>query len=79
MSSQNRPGAIFDLLKPLAEHQVSMTRLESRPSRAGLWEYVFFVDVVGHQDDNAVQTALSEIRKRAGFVKVLGSYPAAVA
>ena len=79
MSSQNRPGAIFDLLKPLAENQVSMTRLESRPSRAGLWEYVFFVDVEGHQNDTTVQAALSEIRQRAGFVKVLGSYPVAVA
>ena len=55
-----------------------MTRLESRPSRAGLWEYVFFVDVEGHLNDATVQTALSEIRKRAGFVKVLGSYPAVV-
>ena len=79
MSSQNRPGAIFDLLKPLAENQVSMTRLESRPSRAGLWEYVFFVDVEGHQNDTTVQAALSEIRQRAGFVKVLGSYPVALA
>ena len=79
MSSQNRPGAIFDLLKPLAQHQVSMTRLESRPSRAGLWEYVFFVDVEGHQSDTTVGTALSEIRQRAGFVKVLGSYPVALA
>jgi chorismate mutase/prephenate dehydratase len=78
MSSQNRPGAIFDLLKPLAVHEVSMTRLESRPSRAGLWEYVFFVDVEGHQNDTPVQTALSEIRQNAGFVKVLGSYPVAV-
>ncbi len=78
MSSQNRPGAMFDLLKPLAAHQVSMTRLESRPSRAGLWEYVFFVDVEGHQSDIPVQTALSEIRENAGFVKVLGSYPVAV-
>ncbi len=78
MSSQNRPGAMFDLLKPLAVHQVSMTRLESRPSRAGLWEYVFFVDIEGHQNDTTVQTALAEIRQSAGFVKVLGSYPVAV-
>ena len=78
MSSQNRPGAMFDLLKPLAAHKVSMTRLESRPSRAGMWEYVFFVDVEGHQNDTPVQAALSEIRQTAGFVKVLGSYPVAV-
>lgn len=75
MSSQNRPGAMFDLLKPFAVHKVSMTRLESRPSQAGLWEYVFFVDVEGHQNDTPVQAALSEIRQKAGFVKVLGSYP----
>lgn len=79
MASQNRPGAIFDLLEPLARHRVSMTRLESRPSRTGLWEYVFFVDIEGHQDDATVNAALSEVRDRAGFLKVLGSYPCSVA
>ena len=78
MASQNRPGAIFDLLEPLARHRVSMTRLESRPSRTGLWEYVFFVDVEGHQETPSVSAALSEIRERADFLKVLGSYPMAV-
>ena len=79
MASQNRPGAIFDLLEPLARHRVSMTRLESRPSRTGLWEYVFFVDIEGHQSDATVNSALSEIRERAGFLKVLGSYPVVIA
>ena len=79
MASQNRPGAIFDLLEPLARHQVSMTRLESRPSRTGLWEYVFFVDIEGHQNDATVSAALSDVRERAGFLKILGSYPVAVA
>ncbi len=79
MASQNRPGAIFDLLEPLARHRVSMTRLESRPSRTGLWEYVFFVDIEGHQDDATVKAALSEVSNRAGFLKVLGSYPCSVA
>ncbi|MDQ3187152.1 MAG: prephenate dehydratase, partial [Pseudomonadota bacterium] len=51
MSVRNRPGAIHELLAPLARHGVSMSRLESRPSRAGLWEYVFFVDIEGHQGD----------------------------
>jgi len=78
MASQNRPGAIFDLLEPLSRHRVSMTRLESRPSRTGLWEYVFFVDIEGHQEDSTVSQALTEIRERAGFLKVLGSYPMAV-
>jgi chorismate mutase/prephenate dehydratase len=79
MASQNRPGAIFDLLEPLARHRVSMTRLESRPSRTGLWEYVFFVDIEGHEKNATVSSALSEIRDRAGFLKILGSYPVAVA
>ena len=79
MASQNRPGAIFDLLEPLARNRVSMTRLESRPSRTGLWEYVFFVDIEGHQQDATVERALGEIRERAGFLKILGSYPVVVA
>jgi len=78
MSTRNVPGAIHELLTPLARHHVSMTRLESRPSRTGLWEYVFFVDVEGHQRDDKVAAALAQVREKAAFLKVLGSYPAAV-
>ena len=78
MSAANRPGAVHDLLVPLAKHGVSMTKLESRPARSGLWEYVFFMDVEGHQDDAKVAAALAELRKVAAFVKVLGSYPVAI-
>lgn len=77
MSTRNRPGAVHDLLGPLAKHGVSMSRLESRPSRAGLWEYVFYVDIEGHQQDAKVAKALAELREKAAFLKVLGSYPAA--
>jgi chorismate mutase/prephenate dehydratase len=56
-----------------------MTRLESRPSRTGLWEYVFYVDVEGHQRDPGVARALAELKQKASFLKILGSYPAAVA
>ncbi|HEX6829661.1 MAG TPA: prephenate dehydratase [Burkholderiales bacterium] len=77
MSAQNRPGAVHDLLAPFSRNGVSMTRLESRPSRTGLWEYVFFVDIEGHQQDERVARALAEMRERAAFLKVLGSYPAA--
>jgi chorismate mutase / prephenate dehydratase len=77
MSAKNRPGAIHELLTPLAHNQVSMTRLESRPSRTGLWEYVFFVDIEGHAADSQVARALEEVRNRAAFVKILGSYPSA--
>jgi len=77
MSARNRPGAVLELLSPLARHQVSMSRFESRPARSGLWEYVFFVDVEGHEQDENVSQALAEMREKAIFVKVLGSYPMA--
>ena len=79
MSTRNIPGAMHELLTPLAANQVSMTRLESRPSRTGLWEYVFYVDIEGHQSDAHVARALSELEQKASFLKNLGSYPAAVA
>jgi chorismate mutase/prephenate dehydratase len=78
MSALNRPGAMHALLEPLASHGVSMTRMESRPSRTGMWEYVFFVDIEGHQRDPAVASALQELGERASFLKILGSYPVAV-
>jgi chorismate mutase/prephenate dehydratase len=77
MSAQNRPGAVHALLEPLATHGVSMNRLESRPARTGLWEYLFFVDLEGHRDDAPVAAALAELGARAPFLKLLGSYPAA--
>ena len=78
MSAANRPGAVHDLLAPLAKHGVSMTKLESRPARSGLWEYVFFLDIEGHQSDTKVAAALAELKQVAAFVKVLGSYPVAI-
>jgi chorismate mutase/prephenate dehydratase len=77
MSAPNRPGVVHWLLSPLAEAGVSMTRLESRPARHALWEYVFFVDIEGHHSEPSVSKALDELRRRAAYVKVLGSYPVA--
>lgn len=76
-TTQNRPGAMHALLEPLAEQGVSMSKLQSRPSKTGLWEYVFYIDIEGHAAEPAVQAALSGLRERAGFVKILGSYPVA--
>ena len=76
-ATRNRPGAVHDLLGPLAAHGVNMSRLESRPSRAGMWEYLFFVDLEGHEQDAPVAAALEGLRSRAPFLKILGSYPAA--
>lgn len=78
MSTRNVPGAMHDLLTPLAVNQVSMTRLESRPARTGLWEYVFYVDIEGHRRDENVARALAALERKASFLKNLGSYPAAV-
>ncbi|MXS83582.1 prephenate dehydratase [Nitrosomonas oligotropha] len=77
VSTNNRSGAIYTLLEPLAQYSVSMSRLESRPSRTGLWQYVFFIDLEGHQQDDNVAAALAELRHKAAFLKILGSYPAA--
>ena len=77
MSTRNVPGAIHALLTPLAQHGVSMTRLESRPARTGRWEYLFYVDIEGHQQDANVAQALAELQQKAAFLKNLGSYPAA--
>jgi chorismate mutase/prephenate dehydratase len=78
LSARNRPGALFHLIQPLADHGIDMTRLESRPTRGRLWEYVFFVDIAGHADDEAVRPALEALREEAALCRVLGSYPRAV-
>jgi len=75
LMTHNRSGAIYHILEPLAKHNVSMSRLESRPLRTGLWQYVFFIDLEGHEQDANVTTALDEIRQKAAFLKIFGSYP----
>jgi chorismate mutase / prephenate dehydratase len=71
-------GALFRLLEPLARHHVSMSRIESRPSRRRKWDYVFFIDLEGHAEDEPVARALAELEKRASLYRVLGSYPRAI-
>jgi chorismate mutase/prephenate dehydratase len=78
VSSDNRPGALYRLLKPLAENNISMTRIESRPSRREMWDYVFFVDIEGHIGDEKVAAALHVLRNESSILKILGSYPRAV-
>lgn len=78
VSGPNRPGLLYDLLRPLAENGISMTRLESRPSRRGLWEYVFFIDLEGHIEETGVAAAIASLETRASFLRLLGSYPRAV-
>ena len=76
MSAQrDQAGALFRLLEPFAESGLNLTRIESRPSRRGHWDYNFFIDVEGHQDEPKLAAVLQAVRERAGFFRVLGSYP----
>jgi len=75
LSVPNQAGAVYQMLQPLAKHGVSMTRFESRPAKMGAWEYYFYVDIEGHEADQNVATALTELRSACAFFKNLGSYP----
>jgi chorismate mutase/prephenate dehydratase len=76
VSVTNRPGAVHDMLVPLKEHGVSMTRFESRPARtADQWEYYFYIDLQGHPEQPAVAAALAELRAVCAYFKLLGTYP----
>ena len=73
----DQPGILHRVLGPLAAHGINMTKIESRPSRRQAWEYLFFVDLEGHEEDPAVAAALRDLGKVCDTVKVLGSYPKA--
>jgi chorismate mutase/prephenate dehydratase len=75
VSVPNKPGAVHDMLVPLKQHGVSMTRIESRPARSGQWEYYFYIDIDGHPDQAHVAQALQELRGVCAFYKLLGTYP----
>ena len=77
VSVPNRPGAVHDILVPLKEHGVSMTRFESRPARSGQWEYYFYIDLQGHPSQPHVAAALQDLQRLCAFYKVLGTYPLA--
>ena len=72
------PGALQRLLEPLARFGISMSRIESRPSRRRKWDYVFFIDIEGHAEDAPVRKALAVLKRRASLFRVLGSYPRAL-
>lgn len=74
----NRPGALHEILEAFACEQISLSRIESRPQPQGRWEYVFFVDIEGHQSEPHVARALARVAERTSMLRVLGSYPHAV-
>ena len=75
VSTPNKVGSLFELLKPLYDLGVDMSRIESRPSRQSNWDYVFFIDLNGHIDEPKVAKALSELEAHSAFYKLIGSYP----
>jgi chorismate mutase/prephenate dehydratase len=77
LSVKDQPGVLYKVLEPLAMHGVNLTRIESRPSRKRAWDYVFFIDVDGHVEDEAIQRAMKALARHCELVKVLGSYPKA--
>jgi chorismate mutase/prephenate dehydratase len=78
LATRNNPGALYGVLEPFARHRISLSKIESRPSRRGAWDYVFFVDVEGHRDDPPVAEALEELERHVTMLKILGSYPRAL-
>ena len=74
-SAADRPGALFNLLKPFADRDINLTQIESRPTRRKAWEYMFFVDMLGHREDPPIADALKALSDNCKFLKILGSYP----
>ncbi len=71
---EDEVGALWEVLGVLKNYQINMNKIDSRPSRTKAWEYVFFVDIEGHMDDDDAQIALTELENLCVYVKVLGSY-----
>jgi chorismate mutase/prephenate dehydratase len=75
MAPGDEPGALHRALQPLADREINLTRVESRPSTGTQWRHVFFLEMDGHITDRAILTAVEELRRIARYAKVLGSYP----
>ena len=76
-SVKDRPGVLHNMLSSFKSAGINLTKIESRPSKKGLWKYYFFVDLEGHVDNTKVKKALKDLEKRCHFLKILGSYPKA--
>jgi chorismate mutase/prephenate dehydratase len=74
-SVRDEPGSLHRALEPFEEFRINLSKIESRPSKRRAWEYYFFVDVLGHCEDEKLVAALGQLEKHCSFVKLLGSYP----
>ncbi|MGB7970907.1 MAG: prephenate dehydratase [Candidatus Deferrimicrobiaceae bacterium] len=77
-SARDEVGALHLMLEPFSRHQINLTKIESRPVKKKAWEYLFFLDMEGHITGDRVARALEELRMRASYLKILGSYPRAI-
>lgn len=75
LAVHDEPGALYAALRPFADRNINLTRLESRPGRTAAWRYLFFVEMDGHITDRPLLTAVDDLRGAVRFLKVLGSYP----
>jgi chorismate mutase/prephenate dehydratase len=75
----DEPGALYTMLRPLAERGINMTRIVSRPMKTIAWRYLFFVDLDGHREEPALAACLKEMEEMSAFFKILGSFPRAEA
>jgi chorismate mutase/prephenate dehydratase len=78
LSNSNQPGALYHLLAPFSKNKINMTRIESRPARQSVWEYVFYIDIEGHVEDASISKAMQTLEKHTSLLKHLGSYPCAI-
>lgn len=76
-SVKDKVGALYAMLSPFAKHNVNLTKIESRPSKNTIWEYIFFIDINGHIEDDNVKKAIDDLQKDCLYLKILGSYPVA--
>ena len=74
-SIKDKVGALYEMLLPFRKYKVNLTKIESRPSKKKAWEYYFFIDILGHQEDVLIKKALKELERKCSYLKILGSYP----
>ncbi|MFQ5354387.1 MAG: prephenate dehydratase, partial [Thermodesulfobacteriota bacterium] len=72
---KDSPGALYNMLEPFARRDINLTKIESRPIKTRAWQYLFFIDLDGHINEDRVRDAVEELRKSCSFMKILGSYP----
>jgi chorismate mutase/prephenate dehydratase len=75
LTIKDKPGALYELLQPMHDRNINLTKIESRPTRVKAWELVFFIDLLGHQDDEAVTESIKMLEERSAGLKIMGSYP----